>query len=140
MQSIIETAHKVAEIIPYTQYAVTIEHIEAFAEALERLLTQLENCPKLGDTDGMEEHSAVFHYFYGRTDMYICEYDGEDEMYGFSIISGDLYNAGWGYISRAEIISIEVLNIDYYFDEQSIEAALYKQYPRQFKKPQSLQQ
>jgi hypothetical protein len=31
------------------------------------------------------------------------------------------------------------MNLDYHFEEQSVEAALYKQYPRHFKKPRSLQ-
>jgi hypothetical protein len=31
------------------------------------------------------------------------------------------------------------MNIDYHFEEQSVEAALYKQYPRHFKKPASLE-
>jgi hypothetical protein len=40
MQTIMTTAHKVAALIPHAQYAVTIEHIEAFEEALERLEEQ----------------------------------------------------------------------------------------------------
>jgi hypothetical protein len=31
------------------------------------------------------------------------------------------------------------MNIDYHFEEQSIEAALYKKYPRHFKKLASLE-
>jgi hypothetical protein len=31
------------------------------------------------------------------------------------------------------------MNIDYHFEEQSIEAALYRRYPDHFKKPASLQ-
>jgi hypothetical protein len=74
MQQVITTAHKVAALIPHAQYAVTVEHREAFEESLERLETQLSKCPKLGETDGMKEHPAMFHYFYGGTDMYICEF------------------------------------------------------------------
>jgi hypothetical protein len=140
MLSIIETTRKVAELIPYAQYAVTIEHIEAFEEALERLLRQLEKCPKLGATDGMNEHPAIFHYFCGSTDIYVCEFDGENEMFGFTILNGDLENAEWGHINLSEILDISLMNIDYYFKEQTIEAARYKKYPRYFKKPQSLEQ
>jgi hypothetical protein len=60
-------------------------------------------------------------------------------MFGFVILNGDLQNAEWGYINLAEIITIPVMNIDYHFEEQNIEAALYKQYPRHFKKPRSLE-
>jgi hypothetical protein len=74
MQKDLTAASKVAALIPHSQYAVTIEHIEAFEEALIRLEKQLEKCPKLRATDGMKEHPAVFHYFCGATDIYVCEY------------------------------------------------------------------
>ncbi|MDR2785325.1 MAG: hypothetical protein LBB83_05370 [Treponema sp.] len=139
MQTIMTTAHKVAALIPHGQYAVTIEHREAFEEALERLEEQLKKCPSIGATDGLKEHPAVFHYFCEATDMYICEFDGTDEMFGFTILNGDVDNSEWGYSSLSEITAIPVMNIDYYFEEQSIEAALYRQYPKHFKKPASLE-
>jgi hypothetical protein len=131
---------EVAAIIPLGQYAVTEEHPDTFAEAIERLEAQLRECPRIGGTDGMKEHPAMFHYFYSGTDMYFCEYDREHGiMFGFVILNGDLQNAEWGYIDLAEIITIPVMNIDYHFEEQSIEAALYRQYPKHFKKPASLE-
>ena len=139
MKTIMTTAHKVAALIPHGQYAVTIEHIEAFEEALEGLEEQLKKCPNIGETDGMKEHPAIFHYFCGATDMYICEFDGDDTMFGFTILNGDLDNSEWGYSSLSEIAGIPIMNIDYYFEEQSIEAALYRQYPKHFKKPASLE-
>jgi hypothetical protein len=139
MQTAITIPPAVAALIPCGQLRVTKQSPEAFADALERLEQQLEKCPALRATDGNKEHPAIFHYFYGGTDIYICEYDKDDLMFGFTILNGDLQNAEWGYTSRAEITAISVLNIDYYFKEQSIEAARYKQYPRFFKKPQSLE-
>jgi hypothetical protein len=47
MQQVITTAHRVAALIPHAQYAVTIEHREAFEEALERLETRLSKCPNI---------------------------------------------------------------------------------------------
>jgi hypothetical protein len=138
MQTIIDTAHNVAQLIPYTQYAMTIEYIEEFGTALTRLEKQLERCPALKATEGMEEHPAIFHYFYGATDIYICEYDSEDKMFGFTILNGDVDNSEWGYISLAEICDISIMNIDYYFEDQTIEAARYLRYPRNYKKPASL--
>ncbi|GHV51836.1 hypothetical protein AGMMS49579_08030 [Spirochaetia bacterium] len=139
MQTIMTTAHKVAALIPHAQYAVTVEHIEAFEEALNRLEKQLKKCPKLYQTVGMKEHPAIFHFFYGGTDIYICEYDGNDDMFGYIILNGDLGNSKWGYTSLSEILCIPPMNIDYHFEEQSIEAALYRRYPDHFKKPASLQ-
>jgi hypothetical protein len=59
-------------------------------------------------------------------------------MFGFFILNGDLQNAEFGYIDMAQILTIPVMNLDYHFEEQSVEAALYKRYPRFFKKPPSL--
>jgi hypothetical protein len=144
MKHTITTAHKVSALIPHAQYVVTIEHRKAFEEALKQLEIRLEKCPKLGETDGLNqilvrEHPAMFHYFYGGTDIYICEFDGEDKMFGYTVLNGDLQNSEWGYTSLSEITAIPVMNIDYYFEEQSIEAALYRRYPNYFKKPASLE-
>ncbi|GHV12890.1 hypothetical protein FACS189491_06790 [Spirochaetia bacterium] len=140
MQTILTTAHKVAGLIPHAQYAVTIECIKAFENPLNRLEKQLDKCPKLGETDNLEEHPAIFHYFYGGTDIYICEYDGNDDMFGYTILNNDLDNSEWGYTSLSEIICISPMNIDYFFEEQSIEAALYRKHPEHFIKPASLQE
>jgi hypothetical protein len=139
MKTIKTIPPEVAAIIPWGQYAVTEEHLDTFSDAIERLAGQLKKCPKIHGTDGMKEHPAIFHYFYGGTDMYMCEYEPETGvMFGFVILNGDLQNAEWGYINLVEIITIPVMNLDYHFEEQSVEAALYKQYPRHFKKPRSL--
>jgi hypothetical protein len=50
-------------------------------------------------------------------------------------MGGDFQNSEWGYFSRSELVSNDFLNIDYYFEEESIEAALYKKYPDYFKNP-----
>jgi hypothetical protein len=87
MRQTITAAHKTAALIPHAQYAVTIEHRETFQKALERLELRLTKCPKIGETEGLKEHPAVFHYFHGGTDIYICEYDGDDEMFGYTILN-----------------------------------------------------
>jgi hypothetical protein len=139
MQQTIATASKLAALIPSAQYAVTIRRKRAFQEPLKELETQLAKGPKLGETNRMKEHPAIFHYFCGGTDIYVCEFDGEDILFGYTILNGDLHNSEWGYTSLSEITAIPVMNIDYYFEEQSIEAALYRSYPDYFKKPASLE-
>jgi len=126
-------------IIPKYQLLVTMEAIHEFTDSLERLEIQLKKCPKIGETDGKDEHPAIFHYFYGGSDIYICEYDPKSgTMFGYSILCQDLQNSEWGYISAYEVSQSRLINLDYHFEEQSIEAALYKSYPDYFKKPQSL--
>ena len=126
---------EVAAIIPYSQLEVTRQNPDAYAEPIERLTRVLAAIPTISATDGMKEHPAVLHYFVGATDIFICEYDGKDEMFGFSILNGDYEMAEFGYIGLSEIRHIAVLNLDYYWDEQSIETARYKLYPHYFSKP-----
>jgi len=141
MKTTKEIPYAVAAIIPKFQLIATKENLEAFNEAIERLYIALTKCPKIGETDGMKEHPAILHYFYGGNDHYICEYDPERKlMFGYAILNGDLQNSEWGYISLEELTNCKYTNIDYHFAEQSIEAALYKKYPNYFKKPPSLRQ
>ena len=129
---------KVAALIPCGQLEVTNGNLREFQDAINRLEIALKLCPKIGETDGKKEHPAMFHYFYGGTDIFICEFDGEDLMFGYTILNGDLENAEWGYTSLSEIKRIPHLNIDYHFPVQTIEAALYKAHPDYYKKPASL--
>jgi hypothetical protein len=124
-------------LIPYSQLAVTTAKIEAYGEPIERLNRIALNIPAIGATDGMKEHPAMLHYFCGSTDIFICEFDGKDEMFGFSILNGDYEMAEFGYISLSEIKHIAPMNLDYYWEEQSIELARYKLYKHYFKKPES---
>ena len=128
----------VAALIPVQQLFVTKGSLKEFTGAIQRLEATLEKCPKLRETDGLPEHPAMFHYFYGLTDIFICEYNRDDLMFGYAILDGDLRNCEWGFFSLEELRRIPQLNIDYHFEEQSIEAALYNAYPQRFKKPQSL--
>ena len=126
---------EVAALIPEMQLKATRENLSAFSDAILGLQARLEKCPNIGETDRLKEHPAVFHYFCGGTDIYICEYDRKDGMFGFAILNGDLGNSEWGYFNLKELTGITLLNIDYYFEEQSIEAALYAAYPDYYPKP-----
>jgi hypothetical protein len=133
----ITPSEEAAQLIPYGQLLVTAANPETYSEPMERLNKIAATIPAIGATEGMKEHPAVLHYFYGGTDMYIGEFDGKDKMFGYTILNGYLDNSEWGYSSLAEIRSIPSMNLDYYWEEQSIEMARYKRYPHYFKKPQS---
>ena len=130
----------IAALIPCEQLQYTKKYIMEFQDQIHRLIIALKLCPQIKATEGAKEHPAIFHYFYGGTDIFICEFDGEDLMFGYTILNGDLQNAEWGYTSLSEITSIPQFNIDYYFPVQTIEAALYKAYPKHYTKPQSLEE
>ena len=138
METFSRIPEAVAALIPCGQLQVTKRNLIEFQDGIHRLAIALRLCPKIGSTDGTKEHPAIFHYFIGSTDIFICEYDGGDEMFGYAILGGDLPNSEWGYFSLLELKKVIHLNIDYHFKEQSIEAALFNTYPKHFKKPPSL--
>jgi len=125
MKNLKKIPPEVAALIPCSQLQVTKMYYKSFKEPIGRLEIALRLCPKIGATDGAKEHPAIFHYFYGGTDIYICEYDGEDLLFGYTILNGDLHNAEWG-LHLSEITRLPQFNIDYHFAMQTIEAALYK--------------
>jgi predicted CopG family antitoxin len=127
----------VAALIPSEQLQITKSNLKVFSAVIEQLEKRLEKCPKIGETDGMNEHPAMFHYFFRSTDIYICEYNPENgSMFGYGILTGDLQNSEWGYFNVLDFSKSNYLNIDFYFEEQSIEAALHQKYPHHFKNPQ----
>ena len=138
METLTTIPAAVAALIPVAQLQITKNNVQEFSEALQHLETVLKKCPNIGGTDTMKEHPAIFHYFYGSTDIFICEYDHKDLMFGYAILGGDLHNSEWGYFNLPDLTDIPEYNIDYHFKEQSIEAALYSAYPSFFKKPSSL--
>jgi hypothetical protein len=135
METLTTIPAAVEKLIPFGQLAVTKSNLIEFQDGIKRLDEALKKCPKIGKTDGRKEHPAIFHYFYGGSDMYICEYDPDDgQMFGYAILNGDLENSEWGYFSVQEFANSKYINIDYHFEEQTIEAALYKAYPKYFHK------
>jgi hypothetical protein len=128
---------EVAVLIPVMQLKATRENVREYSDCIIKLKTQLEKCPKIKETDNMKEHPAIFHYFCDGVDIYICEYDRKENMFGYAIIGGDLNNAEWGYFNLSELTGSPFLNIDYSFEKQSIESALYTAYPDYYPKPSS---
>jgi len=132
METIKSIPPEVAALIPAVQLQITKKYLQEFSEPIIHLAALLKKCPKIGETDGMKAHPAFFHYFYGSTDIYICEYDKIDYMFGYAILGGDLRNSEWGFFNLPDLTRIPQYNIDYHFEEQSIEEALYKAYPEHF--------
>ena len=94
---------EVAALIPKMQLEFTKENLSEFSDAILRLQARLKKCPIIKETDKMKEHPAVFHYFYDETDIYICEYDRKEDMFGFAILNSDIFNSEWGYFSLPDV-------------------------------------
>ncbi len=65
--------------------------------------------PRLYQTEQtkIEDTAIYLHFFLGRCDWYIAEFDGNDLFFGFANL-GDPHNAEWGYISFQELKEINV--------------------------------
>ena len=71
---------------------------------------RLSKIPKLYETENLplKDKLIYLHFFIGGSEWFICEYDGEDLMFGFCILNNDLEMAEWGYVSFSELKSIKV--------------------------------
>jgi len=71
---------------------------------------RLAKIPKLYETENvpLKDKQIHLHLFIGGCDWYIAEYDGDDLLWGFACLNGDLQNAEWGYISFRELKDIRV--------------------------------
>ena len=78
------------------------------------LQEQLNRIPRLYETENIptEKKLIYLHFFIGGCDWYVAEYDGENLFFGFAILNNDYDMAEWGYISFAELQSINVQGIE----------------------------
>ncbi len=71
---------------------------------------QLAKIPRLYETEdvSLREKQIYLHFFIGGCDWYAVEYDGEDLLWGYAILNGDLDMAEWGYFSLDELTRIKI--------------------------------
>jgi hypothetical protein len=126
-------------LLPKSQLEVMLLTPKAFESEVKRLNAIVAKIPGLGETDNLKRHPLSLHYFIGGCDWYIAEYSkDEDIFFGYAILNNDLHNSEWGYISRQEIISLEIpkrllmVNLDLHCQEETIEDALFKRAPEYF--------
>ena len=77
---------------------------------------KLAKIPKIYETSyvALEDKLVYLHFFIGGCDWYIVEYDGEDLMFGYAILNGDIENGEWGYVSFNELkeVRINLMEVD----------------------------
>ena len=74
---------------------------------------RLDKIPRLYETESipLKEKLIYLHFFIMDTDFFICEFDGEETLWGFVVLNGDLQMAEWGYINFSEVKSIKVAGV-----------------------------
>ena len=77
-------------------------------------LTRPTGAPALYSQDGLGFRAVVHeHYFVGSCDWLVTEYSPDDDLaFGWACLNGDRQNAELGYVSIAELESVQIpLNI-----------------------------
>ena len=74
---------------------------------------RLAKIPKIYETakTPLQDKIIHLHFFIGVSDWFICEFDGDNFMWGFCILNNDLQNSEWGYISFQELKDININGI-----------------------------
>jgi hypothetical protein len=71
---------------------------------------ELAKLPRLYETENVSAKDKVIHlhFFFGGSDWFVAEYDGDDVFFGFVILNGDMENAEWGYFPLRELDGINI--------------------------------
>ena len=79
---------------------------------------------------------VVDRFFAGSTDIFITEYGkGDDMFFGYTILNGDSQMSEWGYQSVEELTNSDWLELDFHWQEKTMEEALYEADSDYFRKP-----
>lgn len=72
---------------------------------------ELSRIPGLYQNEHVPAANKVIHmhFFFGGSDWFAVEYDGEDLFFGFVILNNDEANAEWGYFSLSELVAVNFL-------------------------------
>ncbi|WP_296855246.1 YodL domain-containing protein [Treponema sp.] len=127
------------QMLPTAQYVTTLrfsqgEEGDFFKRQIKDIAAAVKNAPKIGGTDGMEQHPIVFRYFHPTgTETLVTEIGEDGEAYGFQCLNGDYEMAEWGYFNLNEIKNILGMEMDYHVPEgMTVERWLYQEKPDQF--------
>lgn len=125
-------------VLPVGQYITTLnlsqgEEGNFFKQKVKDIAAAVSNAPRIGDTDGMEQHPIVLRYFHPTgTESFICEI-GNGEAFGYQVLNGNYEMAEFGYIDIEELKSISMMQIDYHIPVgMSIEQYLYNENPEYY--------
>ncbi|MDR0291104.1 MAG: transposase [Treponema sp.] len=72
----------VSRILPPAQLSQILQYYGAYAEAIEKLYALVSTIPGLGETETVQNPPACLRYSTGTVDYFVCEYDGQNTMFG----------------------------------------------------------
>ena len=102
----------VKTLLPKSQYQVVLEYTqgdegEHFKDIIKEISSKAEAIKGKREilTDD-KKHPLAFKYTLGTSSFYFSEWDGEDELFGYTILNGDTQMSEWGYTSLEELKNI----------------------------------
>lgn len=95
-------------------------------ELLTNLVKQIKSIPPLYANEEIGLKATVkLHYFCNSTDFWITELDPKERLaFGYTCLNGDSASAELGYISIPELLSIQMMQLDLYWDEKTLEEVI----------------
>ena len=107
-------------VLPAVQYVSTLkfaqgEEREFFVHKIKEISAAVGNAPKIGGTDGLEEHKIVLRYFHpSGTQSFVTEIGKDGDAFGFQCLNDDWENAEWGHLNLDELKNIRGMEVDFH--------------------------
>jgi hypothetical protein len=124
------------DLIPkHQQQVVKSWNDELKHNVLGPLNAQLQAMPKAAKSGTIDRQIVYAHYFYGSSDWFIVERDGEHYLYGYVILNGDSVMSEIGGIGLRELTEHGGIELDFYWTPKYLAEAKYEADSNFFRKP-----
>lgn len=103
------------KFLPKGQYSLVLqntrgeegEHFKQIIKTISEKARAIKGKTEILDKDG--KHPLAFKYtFPNDTKFYISEWNGDDEVFGYTVLKGDTQMSEWGYSSLSEIRDLSI--------------------------------
>jgi len=120
----------VQKFMPLVQQQI-VSGSKEFEKVIERLEKELEKIP-----NDYQSETVYAHFFYGRCDWFVLNWDREDEIiFCYVILNGDVEMSELGDVWLLELVNSSRIELDFYWEKKSLAQAKYEKYPDYFPKP-----
>jgi len=126
MKKVYEWPRSLRQFMPEAQQMAVreiLQETEDLTGYAQQVLTplqhQVEAIPEMRATEEipLNEKTLQAHFFMGRSDWYIVEWDrAENLAFGYTILNGDDQNAEWGYIPIGELVRAAAMQLDFFWE------------------------